>query len=71
MKMKELREYLNALYEMDERNDELSLAVIINSPSVGARSHVLVKSVTQGFDWEHGKLMIYVNETIRKESIEF
>jgi hypothetical protein len=64
MKVKELREYLNKLFELDEKNDDLLLAVVTNDSSIGARSHVFIKSASQGFDWEHGRLMMTVNKPI-------
>lgn len=64
MKAGDLRKYLNRLHEYDEKHDDLILAVVTNDSSLGARSHVYVKSATVGFDWEHGRLMITVDKPI-------
>ena len=67
MTISELRNYLNRLHEVQPRCDDWEVAIITSDPSIGARSHVLVRSANIGFDWEHGKLMMTTNQPITKK----
>lgn len=47
------------------RNDRV--VVVTNNPSVGGRYRIPVSSVTSGFDWEQGDIIIGVDEKIISE----
>ncbi|ATH91703.1 hypothetical protein [Bacillus glycinifermentans] len=66
VKVKALRNYLNKLVELDDKNDDLTLTVVTKGSSAGALPQVPVKSVTQGFDWESGRLLIRTVKSKRK-----
>ena len=68
MKVKEIRELLNRISEVHgEKYDDWNLTVITNDPSMGALSQVQVKSVSLGFDWNRGNLMIQTTTPIIKK----
>jgi hypothetical protein len=69
MNVKGLRFYLNHLYELDEKHDELTLTVVTIDSSIVARSHVFVRSAAQGFEWEYGLLLLITNTPISKKKL--
>lgn len=63
----ELRKYLTKRYIEDRKTDELRLAIVTSDRSIGARSHVYVRAVSEGFDWESGLFMIHTDQSITKK----
>jgi len=65
MKAKELLAYLKSLESVgDDLEDDVRVLVKRSSPSIGPRHSVGVKTVSSGFDWENGKLLITTDEPV-------
>lgn len=66
MKVKELIAQLNELILVNPKVEDEEIRIIVkrSSPAIGPRSSVGVKSITSGFDWESGKLLVVADETI-------
>lgn len=60
-KFKELFDHANDIY-FGGQNDRV--VVVTNNPAVGGRYRIPVSSVTSGFDWENGDIIIGVDEKI-------
>jgi hypothetical protein len=64
MKASELKEIVDRLVET--RRDDHSVMVLVNRgfPAVGGRHMVGMKSVSVGFDWERGRLILTPTEPV-------
>lgn len=70
MKIKELKAVLNSI---GDRYDDWDLAIPLSKPSIGAIATCKVRSISFGFDWEHGKALINpegrLNEKTKPEDV--
>ena len=64
MKIKELREDINALCEYGHITGEEEVRITLSEPSMGARASCGVSFIGQGMDWEHGEIRISPSEEI-------
>lgn len=58
MKLKELKEIVDHLLEVNPRNENLDVVIPIEKESYGGTPSVNVKSLHNGIDWNNGKLFI-------------
>jgi hypothetical protein len=60
MNVKQLKERL----ENKRDEDEVVVEVSRGQPSVGSRSTVMITSVSEGFDWDNGKVFLKTSEPV-------
>lgn len=64
MKVKELRERLNAV---PESQDDEEVVVIVKRPgSMGPTPSVRVRGASSGFDWNSGKFMLWTEKDVKE-----
>jgi len=67
MKLSELKQHIDFLIEHGYKHDDPEIRVIIStSGSIGGTPTVGIKSITSGFDWDSGKIMISTLDPIMK-----
>lgn len=72
MKFSELHRLVN-LYHRDGRHEDPEVVIRIKLPyaTVGGMPTVKVKTVQMGFDWEHGKFIIWPEEDVTPSDRDF
>ena len=66
MRLTELYEYLGSIIKIVTRHEDPTVHVISNNygPQVGGRRTVSVTRISQGIDWEHGKMLIHTDPPV-------
>lgn len=64
MKFKDLQRAVNTLNGTSGRYDDDDVVIAIAKSGMGAHPCVNVKGVHSGFDWDHGKFMIFAEEPL-------
>lgn len=73
MKLSELHEAVNFLYDHRSPHDDPEVVVKVKMPfaTVGGTSHVKVKDVYNGFDWDDGKFFLIPEENVTPADVDF
>jgi len=66
MKLSELKEQIDRIVEYAPRDADSEVMVAIKLPhtTVGAIPMMEITSIMQGFDWEHGKIILRTKEPL-------
>ena len=66
MKLVEVFRQMEKIIQIASRPNEIELRVISHNygPQVGGRRMVNVKAISQGFDWEHGKVLLHTDPPV-------
>lgn len=72
MQLRQLRDTIKRL-EINPRSLDADVKIVIKKPyaTIGAVPMVGVKSVQLGFDWEAGSFMIYPEENLMQNDVDF
>jgi hypothetical protein len=73
MKFSELHRLVNLYHRDGTQYEDPEVVIMIKLPysTVGAHPTVPVKSISMGFDWDHGKFMIYPAEELTPADRDF
>jgi len=63
MKISEFKQIIDRLAQSPISRDS-DVCVVVSEPSIGATATISVKTIGQGFDWNHGKVMIFTEQPI-------
>jgi hypothetical protein len=67
MKLSELSTLLNKIIEHTEVDLEVGIVTKLPYPTIGSHPMTAVKSISAGFDWDHGMLMIWPESNLAPE----
>jgi hypothetical protein len=67
MKLSELSRQLNEIIKHTEVDLEVGIVTKVPYPTIGSHPMTAVKSISAGFDWDHGNLMIWPESNLAPE----
>jgi hypothetical protein len=71
MKLSELKRIIDLTLENGKQDPEVMVVIKMPYATVGSHPMVKVKSVSNGFDWEAGKFMIWPEENLQQFDVDF